>query len=128
MDSVRTEQIRGTAKVGRFEDQVMEARVRWSGHVLRRDDGQTGKRMLETELPGRMRRERRFMDVVKKDMETVGVKVQEAKDKSRCSVSAATCLGGTWSWLRPPGAKLLCYPIMRGPGGIRLNGRLLVCA
>ena len=38
MDSIRTEYIRGTAKAGRFGEKTREARLRWYGHVLRKDD------------------------------------------------------------------------------------------
>ncbi|KAK3539519.1 hypothetical protein QTP70_009497 [Hemibagrus guttatus] len=37
LDRIRNEYIRGTAHVGRLEDKVREARLRWFGHVQRRD-------------------------------------------------------------------------------------------
>ncbi|KAL7867553.1 hypothetical protein SRHO_G00089370 [Serrasalmus rhombeus] len=86
MDKIRNEQIRGTVKVEQFGDKAREARLRWFGHVLRRNSGYIGQRMLEMELPGRRRRgrpQRRFMDVVKVDMEMVGVNVEEAVDRAR---------------------------------------------
>ena len=39
MDTMRNEHIRGTARVGRFGEEVREARLRWFGHVLRKDAG-----------------------------------------------------------------------------------------
>uniref|UniRef100_A0AAR2LPA4 Sap30-like n=1 Tax=Pygocentrus nattereri TaxID=42514 RepID=A0AAR2LPA4_PYGNA len=71
MDKIRNEQIRGTVKVEQFGDKAREARLRWFGHVLR-NSGYIGQRMLEMELSGRRRRgrpQRRFMDIVKVDME-----------------------------------------------------------
>uniref|UniRef100_A0AAR2IIP7 SWI/SNF related, matrix associated, actin dependent regulator of chromatin, subfamily c, member 1a n=1 Tax=Pygocentrus nattereri TaxID=42514 RepID=A0AAR2IIP7_PYGNA len=56
---------------GQCRKEVPE-RLRWFGHVLRRNSGYIGQRMLEMELPGRRRTgrpQRRFMDVVKVDME-----------------------------------------------------------
>ena len=53
-----------------FGEQVREARLRWFGHVQRRDCEYIGRRMMRFELPGRRikgRRKRRFMDVVKED-------------------------------------------------------------
>ena len=50
---------------------------------MRMDSGYIGKRMLEMELPGRRRRgrpKRRFMDVVKEDMQVVGVRVEDTKN------------------------------------------------
>ena len=65
MDRIRNEVFRGTTQTGRLGDKAREARLRWFGHVQRRDSGDIGRRMLEMELPGRRPRgrpERRFMD------------------------------------------------------------------
>ncbi|KAI5086621.1 hypothetical protein C0J45_23316, partial [Silurus meridionalis] len=77
MDKIRNEFIRGTAHVGCFGDKVREVRLRWFGHVQRRDMNYIGTRMLRMEPPGRRKRgrpRRRIMDVVKEDMQVVGVK------------------------------------------------------
>ncbi|KAK3559333.1 hypothetical protein QTP86_012762 [Hemibagrus guttatus] len=37
LDRIRNEYIRGTAHVGRLGDKVREARLRWFGHVQRRE-------------------------------------------------------------------------------------------
>ena len=53
-----------------------EARLRWYGHVLRKDDGYIGRRMLRIELPGKRKRgrpKRGFMDAVRQDMAVVGM-------------------------------------------------------
>ncbi|KAK3563885.1 hypothetical protein QTP86_004825 [Hemibagrus guttatus] len=39
LDRIRNEFIRGTAHVGRLGDKVRETRLRWFGHVQRRDNG-----------------------------------------------------------------------------------------
>ncbi|KAK3538755.1 hypothetical protein QTP86_015646 [Hemibagrus guttatus] len=41
LDRIRNEYIRGTAHVGRLGDKVREARLRWFGHVQRRDNTHT---------------------------------------------------------------------------------------
>ena len=43
---ISNEYIRGTVQVGR------EARLRWYGHLRRKDDGYIGRRMRRMELPG----------------------------------------------------------------------------
>ncbi|KAK3511554.1 hypothetical protein QTP70_009660 [Hemibagrus guttatus] len=58
LDRIRNEYIRGTAHVGRFGDKVREARLRWFGHVQRRESEYIGRRMLDMELPGRRQRGR----------------------------------------------------------------------
>ena len=58
MDKIRNDYIRGTAQVGRFGEKTREARLRWYGHVLRKDDGYIGRRVLRMELPGKRKRGR----------------------------------------------------------------------
>ncbi|MCJ8736404.1 hypothetical protein PDJAM_G00257550 [Pangasius djambal] len=53
LDRIRNENIRGTAHVGRLGDKVREARLRWFGHVQRRESEYISRRMLDMELPGR---------------------------------------------------------------------------
>ncbi|KAI5617633.1 hypothetical protein C0J50_22801 [Silurus asotus] len=84
MDRFRNEFIRGTAHVGRFGDKVREARLRWFGHVQRRNMGYISRRMLRMEPPGRWKRgrpRRRFMGVVKEDMQVVGLKEADVEDR-----------------------------------------------
>ncbi|KAK2917518.1 hypothetical protein Q8A73_004265 [Channa argus] len=86
MDRIRNEDIRGTAHVRCFGDKVREARLRWFGHVQRRNCEYIGRRMLRLELPGRRSRgrpKRRFMDVVREDMKLVGVSEEDAEDRVR---------------------------------------------
>ena len=58
---------------------VREARLRWFGHLQRIDSEYFGGRMLKMELPGR--RERRFMDDVKEDIDIVGLTEEDAEDR-----------------------------------------------
>ncbi|KAK3544091.1 hypothetical protein QTP86_001479 [Hemibagrus guttatus] len=58
LDRIRNEYIRGTAHVGRLGDKVREARLRWLGHVQRRESGYIGRRMLDMELPDRSQKGR----------------------------------------------------------------------
>ena len=86
LDRIKNEFIRGTAHVGKFREKVREARLRWFGHVLRRDRGYIGQRMLRMELPGKRRRgrpKRRFRDVVQEDMKAVGAREEDARDRAR---------------------------------------------
>ncbi|KAI5091615.1 hypothetical protein C0J45_18821, partial [Silurus meridionalis] len=74
----------GTSNVGNFGDKMREAKLRWFGHVQRRYMGYFGRKMLRMEPPGRKKRERprrRFMDVVKEDMQVVGVKEADVEDR-----------------------------------------------
>ncbi|KAK3532867.1 hypothetical protein QTP70_001139 [Hemibagrus guttatus] len=76
LDRIRNEYVRGTAHVGRLGDKVRETRLRWFGHVQRREREYIGRRMLDMELPGRKQRgrpKRRYMDGINEDMKLVGL-------------------------------------------------------
>ena len=83
-DKIRNECIRSTVKVERLGMKMRESRVRWCGHVMRRDHEYVGRKIMEMELPGKRRRgkpKRRFVDVVKEDMEEVGAKETDVEDR-----------------------------------------------
>ncbi|KAK3511475.1 hypothetical protein QTP70_008958 [Hemibagrus guttatus] len=86
LDRIRNEYIRGTAHVGRLGDKVREARLRWFGHVQRRESEYIGRRMLDMGLPGRRQRgrpKRRYMDGINEDMKLVGASVEDAEHRDR---------------------------------------------
>ena len=71
--------------MGRFGEKTREVRLKWYGHVLRKDDGYIGRRMLRMELPGKRKRgspKRRFMDVVKEDTAEVEVTEEDTEDRN----------------------------------------------
>ena len=83
-NKIRNEHIRSTIKVERLGMKMREGRLRWYGHVMRRDQEYVGRKMMEMELPGKRKRgrpKRRFLDVVKEDMEEVGAKETDIGDR-----------------------------------------------
>ena len=92
-DKIRNEYVRGTAKIAKLGNKLRGARLRWYGHVRRREEGYVGKRMLEMTVPGRRNRgrpRRRWMDLAREDMKRVGAKEGDEMDRvkwrrlSRC--------------------------------------------
>ena len=84
-DKIRNEYIRGTVKVERLGMKMREGRLRWYGHVMRRDQEYVGRKMMEMELPGKRnsgRPKRRFLDVVKKDIGEVGAKETDVENRT----------------------------------------------
>ena len=82
---IRNEHIRSTVKVERLGIKLREGRLRWYGHVMRRDQEYVKRKMMEMELPGKRKRERpkrRFLDVVKEDMGEVGAKETDFEDRN----------------------------------------------
>ena len=81
---IRNEYIRSTVKVERLGMKMREGRLRWYGHVMRRDKEYVGRKMMEMELPGKRKKgrpKRRFLDVVKEDMGEVGAKETNVEDR-----------------------------------------------
>ena len=82
-DKIRNENIRRTGKVERLGMKMREGRLRWYGHVVRRDQQYVGRKMMEMELPEKRKRgrpKRRFLDVVKEDMGEVGAKETDVEN------------------------------------------------
>ena len=77
------EHIKSTVKVERLGMKIKEGRLRWYGHVMRRDQEYVARKMMEMELPGkrRGRPKRRFLDVVKEDMGEVGAKEMDVEER-----------------------------------------------
>ena len=57
-DKIRNDYMRGTAKIANLGDKLWDAKLRWYGHVKRREESYVGKRMMEMAVPGRSKRER----------------------------------------------------------------------
>ena len=84
-DKIRNEYIRSTVMVERLGMKMRKGRLRWYGHVMRRDKEYVGKKMMEMELPGKRKRGRQkriFLDVVKEDMGEVGAKETDVEDST----------------------------------------------
>ena len=52
-DKIRNEHIRSTVKVERLGMKMREGRLRWYGHVMRRDQEYVGRKMMEMEFQER---------------------------------------------------------------------------
>ena len=84
-DKIRNEYIRSTVKVERLGLKMREDRLRWYGHVMRREQEYVGRKMMEMELPGKRKRgrpKRRFLYVMKEDLGEVGAKETDVEDRT----------------------------------------------
>ena len=64
---------------------MREGRLRWYGHIMRRDQEYVGRKVMEMELPEKRKRgrpKRRFLDVVKEDMRKVSAKETDVEDRT----------------------------------------------
>ena len=81
-DKKRNDDIRRILGVACITDKVREARLRWYGHVQRREDDDCVKRILEANVGGqrsRGRQRKRWIDVVKHNMEDLQLNVEDAR-------------------------------------------------
>ena len=92
-DKIRNEYVGGSAKIAKLGDKLWNARLRWYGHVKRREEDYVWKRMMDMAVPGRRKRgrpRRRWMDLLGEDMERVGAREVDEVDRvkwrilSRC--------------------------------------------
>ena len=78
LDKNRNERIRGTTKVGEITKKVglQERRLKWYGHVMRREKHYVGMRAMVMKVQGRRKRgrpKRRWLDRVKDDIKENGL-------------------------------------------------------
>ena len=76
--------MRGTAKIAKLGDKLQNARLCWYGHIKRREEDYVGKRIMEMAVPDirkRGRPKRRWMDLVREDMERVGARERDEVDQ-----------------------------------------------
>ena len=88
-DKIRNEYVRGTAKIAKLGDKLRSARLRWYGHVKRKEEGYVGKRMMEIAMPDRRKRgrlERRWMDLAREDIERVAAKEGGKVDRDKWKI------------------------------------------
>ena len=93
-DDVRNENIKDTLRVESITERCRKARLRWFGHVKRRDQDYVRTNTLVIVTPGRRKRGRpkqRWMDCVNRDMRATGTTKDEVRDRTgwRRIVSAA---------------------------------------
>ena len=83
-DKIRNEYIRGSVKVGRIGNKIQESRMRWFGHLERRDEDYIGKQIERMSITGKRKRGRpkmRWKDRVNEDMREKGWHRGEALDR-----------------------------------------------
>ena len=73
---IRNERIRGKTRVGEIARKVQERRLKWYGHVMRREEHYVRRRVMEMKVQGRRKRKRpkrRWLNVEKDDIKEKGL-------------------------------------------------------
>ena len=85
-DRIRNVDIRQTLEIEKkLMDNIKERRLRWFGHVSRRDENYVGKRVMNMVVGTRKRGrpKRRWSDCNREDLESIGAVTNDAKDRKK---------------------------------------------
>ena len=69
--------------MGKISKKLQERRLKWYGHVMRREEHYVGRRAMEMKVQGRMKRgrtNRRWLATVRGDIKDKGLSVEEVYD------------------------------------------------
>ncbi|KIH47114.1 hypothetical protein ANCDUO_22830 [Ancylostoma duodenale] len=92
-DRISNEVVRSTFGVAPITDKIREARLRWFGHVQRREGGSVAKTALNLDVKGirtRGRPKTRWLDCVKFDMDEVQLTARDANDRNKWKKKCST--------------------------------------
>ena len=84
LNKLRNERIGGT-KVEEITKKVQERRLKWYGHVMRREVHYVGRRAMDMKVQGRRKRgkpKRRWLDRVSDDIKENGLSADEVYDRA----------------------------------------------
>ena len=84
LDKIRNEEVRESLGVRCIQDKVRGQRLRWYGHIERRDETYCGKVARKIELQGKWKKGRpfkRWEDNLKEDFKRLGAKPEQAQDR-----------------------------------------------
>ena len=85
LDKIRNKRIRGTMNMGEITKKVQERRLKWYGHVMRKEEHYVGRRAMVIKVQGRRKRgrpKRRWLDKVKDDTKEKGLLVDDVYDRA----------------------------------------------
>ena len=80
VNRLRNEEIRERLGVTELEAKLREARLRWMGHVHRREDNYVGKRVIGRKKRGRPKR--RWRDNIQEDLRVIDAQEKDAMNRA----------------------------------------------
>ena len=86
LDRIPNDEIRERCGVRDIRDKAREARLRWYGHVMRRDRDEAVKKVWDMQFQGRRpvgRPRKRWWDCIREDLTATGLHAEDAQDRAR---------------------------------------------
>ena len=83
LDKVKNSEVKERLKMGELSKKISESRLRWYGHVHRREQQHVTRKVQDLKI-GKRRRgrpKRRWKDCVEEDMKTKGIRKEDAKNR-----------------------------------------------
>jgi hypothetical protein len=83
-DRIRNEYVRGSIGVVLIVNKIRENRLRWFGHVMRREETKAVKVVMKMNVEGKRERgklKKRWLDMIKNDMRAVDVCVWDVENQ-----------------------------------------------
>ena len=81
-DKIGNEYVRGTVMVKQLRMKMREGRLRWYGHIIRRDQEYVGSGNGVTKKEEKRTPKRRFADIVKENMEKVDAREKDIENRT----------------------------------------------
>ncbi|XP_068219783.1 uncharacterized protein [Palaemon carinicauda] len=85
-EKIRKKVIRDTTGVRKLSDKIQESRLRWYGHIMRRNEQYIGRKVMAMEAQGTSRRGRpklMWEDCIKDDLRSKGLTGDEVWGRGR---------------------------------------------
>ena len=86
MDHVCNDTVRTIMKVTPIHNKMLEGRLRWYGHVRRREENHVTRAVMSMDIAGKRPRGRpkmRWMDRIKEDLKELGILAEDALDRNK---------------------------------------------
>ena len=135
LDKIINERIRGTTKLGEIAKKNLERRLKWYGHVMRREEHYVGRRAMEMKVHGRRKRgrrpKRRWLDRVRNYIKEKGLSADVRFEDKAAETEGRVTMTGVNQDREESAGNIRKEEMIAGvedEGEIRTEERKVICA